>query len=260
MRHYQFDGIDIDWEYPVSGGLGGNTTRPEDRRNYTLLMTELRRQLDELELADGRDYDLTIAAPAGPSVYANLEIAELAAVLDGINLMTYDFHGAWSPLTNFNAPLYASSTDPSADPVTKTDYNVHSAVQAYLAAGVPPSKLVVGVPFYGRGWRGVAANNDGLYQSHQGAAMGTWEAGVFDYYDIAAGYLPSYARYMHPESQVPWLYDAQTGVMISYDDPESLLSKVDYVRDHDLGGVMFWELSGDDAESSLLRALGDGLR
>jgi chitinase len=259
MKRYGFDGIDIDWEYPVGGGLASNTTRPEDKQNYTLLMKELRQHLDVLEAADNRDYLLTIAAPAGPGTYANLEIAELGAVLDWINLMTYDFHGAWSPITNFNAPLYRSSTDPTADPDIRDAFNVDAAVTAYLDAGVPSHKLVIGVPFYGRGWRAVGSGGDGLYQAHGGAAQGTWEAGVFDYGDLVENYLPTHQRFVHPEAKVPWLFEPSTGVMISYDDPESLTIKAEYVVERQLGGVMFWELSGDDDASSLLGALHDAL-
>jgi len=260
MDQYGFDGIDIDWEYPVGGGLASNTYRPEDRHNYTLLMRELRRQLDELGSARGAHYLLTIAAPAGPGTYAHLEIGELAAALDWINLMTYDFHGSWDPITNFNAPLEATTADPSSDPDVRAHFNVASAVEGYLAGGAPADKIVVGVPFYGRGWQGVANVDHGLYQSHTGVPMGTWEAGVFDYSDIAANYVPSYTRYFHEEAKVPWLYDPATGIMISYDDPDSLGRKAAYVRDRGLGGVMFWELSGDDDAGALLGALNAELR
>lgn len=255
MKQYGFDGIDIDWEYPVGGGLASNTTRPEDEQNYTLLMAELRDQLDAAEAADGREYLLTIAAPAGPGIYANLEIAALGQILDWINVMTYDFHGGWANTTNFNAALYASSMDPTPDPVARTSFNVDAAMQAYLAAGVPSHKLVMGVPFYGRGWAGVSGG-DGLFRPASGpASPGTWEAGVFDYHDLAANYIPSSPTYRHPEAEVPWLFDPATGVMISYDDPESLANKAQYVVANELGGVMFWELSGDTSDGALIGAL-----
>lgn len=259
MIEHGFDGIDLDWEYPVGGGLPTNVSRPEDKQNYTLLLAELRSRLDARGAADGRSYLLTIAAPAGPSTIANMPASDMHAHLDWINLMTYDFHGSWSAMTNFHAPLAASSSDPSPDPATRDHLNVQSAVQAYRNAGVPADKLVVGVPFYGRGWASVAPQGNGLYQSFSGAPQGTWEAGVFDYHDLAANYVPTYTRYWHDEARVPWLYNAATGVMISYEDPESIAHKTTYIRNENLGGVMFWELSGDTSGNDLLHAIVDGL-
>jgi len=261
MVKYGFDGVDIDWEYPVSGGLQGNKTRPQDRQNFTLLLAELRKQLDERGKLDKKPYLLTIAAPAGRQTYRNLELEKIHQHLDWINLMTYDFHGSWSTLTNFNAPLYPAKDDPNPDETLRKHSNVDSAVKAYLAAGVPAEKLVVGVPFYGRGWAGVKKENNGLYQkAAANPPKGTWEAGVFDYKDLAANYVGKFKRHWHEEARVPWLYDEARGIMISYDDPESLRLKAEYIARYKLGGAMFWELSADDKESSLLNALVGVLR
>lgn len=262
MLDYGFDGIDIDWEYPVSGGLGTNTTRPEDKENYTLLLRELRDQLDAQTAADGNEYLLTIAAPAGPGIYANYELDAIADILDWINLMAYDFHGTWESTTGLHAALHPAGDDPAPDPVVATQFNVDAAAQAYLSAGVPAEKLVIGTAFYGRGWSGVGATANGLYQSASGAAPGTWEPGNYDYKDIATNLLGSgYARHWHAEALVPWLYSPSAGVMITYDDPESIGHKADYVVSNGLGGAMFWELSGDlpPGPGSLLDALYDGL-
>lgn len=259
MKQWGFDGVDIDWEYPVGGGLPENTYRPEDKQNYTLLLQDFRAALDAQGAADGATYDLTIAAPAGPAIYTNLELAKVGEAVSWINLMTYDFHGGWDPMTNFNAALYPSSTNPSPDPAVKAKMNASAAVEAYLAAGVPAGKLVLGVPFYGRGFAGVADQGHGLYQPFSGLPDGTWEAGMFDYHDLKANYIPKMARYWHDEAHVPWLFDPQTKVMISYDDPESMQKKVDFVNKEGLGGAMLWELSGDTADGELLSVLHAGL-
>ena len=109
--------------------------------------------------------------------------------------MTYDFHGGWSDRTNFNAPLHASSKDPTKDETIRKHFNVDAAVKAYLGLGVPADKIVVGVPFYGRGWGGVKNMDDGLYQPRGPTApKGTWENGVWDYKDLAANYVGKYKR------------------------------------------------------------------
>jgi chitinase len=254
MERYGFDGIDVDWEYPISGGEPSNVTRPEDRANYTLLLRALRRELDARGAASGRRYLLTIAAPAGPAIIENLEVEALPSILDWINVMSYDFHGAWGTRTGFNAPLRAIAGDPNPEPI-RSGFNIDAAVRTYLARGVPPSQLVLGVPFYGRSFQNVDATQNGLFQPHGGAAEGTWERGVVDWKDLRANYLPTWTRHWHAEAQVPWLYDPIRRVMISYDDPESLRIKRDYARGLGLGGVMIWEMSADDAEGSMIAAV-----
>ena len=252
MDQYGFNGIDVDWEYPVGGGEAGNSNRPEDRQNYTLLMGEFREQLDALEAQTGEDYLLTIAAGAGLSHLNNLELPNLVEHLDWINVMSYDYAGAWTSHTGFNSPLYHANGDPLG-----AQTNVHASLSHVLNSGVPSDKIVMGGPFYGRGWQGVPSANNGLFQSHTGVPQGTWEPGNFDYDDLKENYLPTYTRYWHDEAQVPWLYNPATGIMISYDDPESLGIKSQYIVDNNFGGMMFWELSGDDDQSSLLTSIYD---
>jgi chitinase len=242
IRKYGFDGVDIDWEYPGGGGLETNVSRPEDKQNFTTLLTELRRQLDAAGQQDGRRYYLSIAAPAGPDKIANIEPAKIAAVLDWINVMTYDLHGAWEPKTDHQAALYGAPGDP---------LTTAAAMNAYLAGGVSPDKLVVGLPFYGRSWKGVPNINNGYKQSSTGAAQGTWDdTGMLDYWDVEKRLATEptvYRRYWDATAQVPWVYapTSQGGFFISYDDRQSIGAKCDYINAQKFRGAMIWELSGD---------------
>jgi len=247
IQEYEFDGIDIDWEYPVSGGLPTNIYRPEDKENFTLLLAELRVQLDQ-----AGDYLLTIAAPASSIIQENLEIDQIHQYMDWINVMTYDFHGPWGdpqsdPVTNFNTPLFIASDDPLGEPY-HSYFNLSAAIQGYLDAGVPAEKLNPGLAFYGRGYSGVPDVNNGLYQTYWGPAnAGTWENGVFDYWDLEQNYINinGYTAYWHNEAKVPWLYNPNTQTMISYDNPQSIEEKGNYLNSMNLGGAMFWEFSAD---------------
>ena len=242
MTQYGFDGIDIDWEYPVGGGLASNTYRPEDKHNYTLLLQELDRQIQLQEAKDGRDYQLSIAAPAGDDKMVNFEFKEIAKYTDFINVMTYDYHGAWDSTTNHQAALYGQSGDA---------YTIDQTIQGYLNTGVSADELVLGAPLYGRAWKGVGPGSNpalpGLYQPASGAAQGTWEAGNYDYKDLYNKVLtdPNYKEYWDPQAKVPYIYNEKAGIFSTYENTRSLGHKLDYLKSQGLRGMFFWEASGD---------------
>ncbi|MCH9816344.1 MAG: cellulose binding domain-containing protein [Actinomycetia bacterium] len=243
-----FDGIDLDWEYPGSEGLSGNAVRPEDTENYTLLLQEFRKQLDALTAATGDPYELTAAMPAGQSKTAKYEIPEVAEALDFLNIMSYDFRGAWdaSGPTNFHSNLHVDPNGPGVGEVKTA--SVESAVAAWLDGGAPADKIVVGVPFYGRGWSGVApGSGNGLYQSATGAAPGTYEAGFEDYKVLVNR--PG-TTFRDPVTKQMWSYDGN--VFWSFDDPEVIREKMRFINERGLGGAMVWSLDGDTTDGELM--------
>lgn len=244
-----FDGVDVDWEFPVSGGPPGNLARLEDRTNFTRLVAELRRRLTEFSALERRELELTIAVSAVPNKIVNLEAAALASLVDRIHLMAYDYH-AGSSLAGFNAPLFACAGDPNPD------LNVDASVNALIRAGVPPGKVVLGGAFYGRAVADVPQENGGLLQKGTMASEEWGGSDGIDYRDLVVRRPEEkgFRRYWSDEAQVPWLYDAERRIWISYDDPVSIARKTMYARAHGLAGIMIWDLFADDG-SLLLAAL-----
>jgi chitinase len=223
-----FDGIDVDWEYP----------HQPDAANFQALLLELRRQMDAVRPG----LTLSIAVGPSPRMYEGTDMAAISKLVDEIGLMTYDFNGPWSETTGFIAPL---SAVPGYDGGTV----VHS-VNAYVNAGVPASRLLMGVPFYGYGWRLVPEEAEGLLQE------GEPIRGDHPYRYIRT-LAPQSHLYRDPESQTPWLFDGDA--FWTYDDPVSVRCKAAYALENELGGLMIWELGEDNADAELLRAAHQGL-
>ena len=243
LTRYQLDGLDIDWEYPGMAG-SGHPFRAEDKQNFTQLLKELRRRFDLEEKKTHRRLYLTIAAGSSDEFLAHTEMAEVQKFLDTVNLMAYDYYEPGSEATTgHHAPLYTSTKDPE-------HVSADASVQAFEKAGVPAAKLLLGVPFYGHVWGHVSDREHGLYQTG-----GPVPKAYAPYNVIASDMLNhGYARYWDASASAPYLYNAAAQMFVSYDDPESLTAKCEYILHHHLGGIMFWEYSGDPT-GSLLKAI-----
>lgn len=252
VTRYGFDGVDIDWEFPTGGGLAGNVERPEDKENFVLLLQALREQLDVQGEREGKTYLLTIALAAAPNAYKPLDWERIHPLLDWINVMTYDMNG-WKNVTDFNAPLYPSA------PESVGQIAIDTTITDLLAKNIPSDKLVMGLPFYGYTWHGVENKDNGLYQPNAGRGTSASSGDSTLPYRQIVDLVPAYSRFWDEGAKIPWLYNADGQVMISYDDAESIAAKAAYVRDHHLGGLMIWELSLDTPASDLLNAVYHGL-
>lgn len=235
LTAHGLDGVDLDWEYPVSGGAAGVIHRPQDRENFTLLLQALRKALNQQARRDGKSYVLTIAGAVDSGYLKNIEPRAVAETVDHIFLMTYDLHGPWDAYADFNAPLYTPSDGP-----TRYRASVDDGVSAWLDRGAAAEKLVLGIPLYGYIYQDVTGGSSGLYSRFGSAQSVSWDK-------VKSQYLSGsvYQRFRHGEAEVPYLYGNRS--FLSYDDEASAAAKAALARSRGLGGVGFWELSQDSA-------------
>lgn len=245
---WQFDGVDIDWEYPDTD---------IEKTQFTNLITSLRNKLDVLGKQNDIYYQLSAAVTVNHNNMAYINPAVTAPLLDSVNVMAYDIHGAFDAITGHNAPLYANSQDEDQK------LNVSSAMNEYVNTwGVAKNKLTMGVPFYGRGWGNVEPTEivkglPGLFAAGTATVHGAWDdedqyTGTNPFYvlqeKIASG---DYTRYWDSESHVPYLYNAKTKEFLTYDDEASITDKVNYIKDQGIGGAIIWDISGDTSDHTL---------
>jgi chitinase len=247
VRDHQLDGLDVDWEYPGSIG-NGNVFRPQDKQNYTLFLKELRSRFDLEGKKLGRHLVTSIAVGASAEFISNTEMSQVQRYVDSVNLMSYDYYeSSTDATTGHHAPLYTNPADPK-------HVSADASVKLFEQAGVPAHKLILGVPFYGRAWADVGDTNHGLYQPGKQATV--WAT----YHDIASTFLSSgFVRYWDSIASAPYLYNPATHMFVSYEDPESIAAKCQYVLKQDLGGIMFWDYLSDTADHALLNSINRGL-
>lgn len=232
IEKYKIDGIDIDWEYPGISGEEGNVYRNEDKQNFTLMLKELRLQLDNVQKRTKQKKLLTIAAGGFTDFINHTEMDKVQQYLDYVNLMTYDFYNG--RIAGHHTNLYASKT-------VLSNGSADKAFKEYLAAGVPAKKLVMGIAFYSRAFTLKNNATIGLGDSVLTSKFGKGYTFIKDSLINKRGFI----AYRDKEAKAPYLYNATTKEFLTYDDEASVIEKCKYVLKNDMGGVMFWEYSSD---------------
>ena len=286
---YGYDFVDIDWEYPTADrdpdpdGNGvtidkGCKGSEADTKNFTLLMQELRKALDEYSVKDGKYYELSCAMSASPAMMAKIEYDKVLDIVDFANMMTYDLCGAWASYTGHQTALYTNDAyDKTSQP--ECQYSVDTCVQ-YLydtyGDSIDASKIVVGIAPYTRGWAGVQndgrdANNPGLFATAEPnsvkAADGT-TSGTFAYSDIGT-LVNQYGlqEYYDETAEAAYYYSASTGYFFTCDNARSVTAKSNYVKNSTgyknpfnkpLGGLISW-MASLDAASEITKTSHDAL-
>lgn len=256
-----FDGFDIDWEFP---------NQPQDRANFVALLSEFRSQLDAI----GPGHVLSAALPAGEQNFSQIDLYGAARALDFVNLETYDYNGPFNPYTGFVAPLYQTTYDTSAM------LNIDFTVQSYLSAGVPPRKILMGIPFYAYGWAITGTSSPGQNGQYVAAVnpnnpsvgnppnyagtvaiqlnpiLANVAATEPDSY-LITNILPFSQLFRDATTQTPWAFDGLN--FWTYDDAVSINAKMRYVLMHGLLGASIFEVPDQLPDGNLVNAMNKGL-
>lgn len=237
LRRYGGDGLDLDWEYPSIEGHPGHPYGPGDKANFTALVKELRQTL-------GEDYLLSFAAGGFTEfLEKSVDWHAIMPLLNNVNLMSYDLVNGFSKVTGHHTPLYSTPAQKES-----TD----NAVQYLLNLGVPAEKIIIGAAFYSRVWENVDSTNNGLYQS--GVHIpGIRFTEIPQTYTVEAGY-----QYLWDDvAKAPYVYHPEKKQFATFDDTRSMRAKTQYVKQQQLGGIMFWQLPGDHDTQSLVDVIYD---
>jgi len=231
---YNLDGIDIDWEYPANADEGNQ---------LLVLLQELRISLDQLETTLNRDLFITAAVSANGDYMQHMPWQGLTEVLDIIQLMSYDFYGAWDPLLTHHAPLFAPAEG-------NAEWTCDAAVQRLLNDyAVPSDKITMGIPFYGRTQLGSAdielfGTGNGIVDLLHFPA----DEGTPLYYSILE-MSDEFYFFWDADAMAPYGLSPNNFSFLTFDDAESVEHKAEYINQHNLRGAIIWEITGDYVET-----------
>ncbi|XP_013788216.1 probable chitinase 10 [Limulus polyphemus] len=257
LQQHHFDGLDLDWEFPVCWQSSCGSGPTSDRSNFATFVRELREAFDQVQPT----LLLTAAVSASKTIIDNAyDVPSLANNLDFINLMAYDYHGSWEKRTGHVAPLYQKLGDP---------LSANFSLTYWVQKGAPPHKLILGTPFYGRSFTLASSNMNGIgAPSNGGGKAGplTKEIGILAYYEICDKMNNQAWRQVKDPSGGTGPYAYREDQWVGFDDPETLSQKAKLVREQGYGGVMMWTVDFDDFSGiccqkpfPLLRAVHYGL-
>ncbi|MGL4799344.1 MAG: glycosyl hydrolase family 18 protein, partial [Cellulosilyticaceae bacterium] len=270
IRQYGFDGVDIDFEYPSSTSQSGN---PDDfdvseprrstiNKRYNVMMRELREALDKAGKEDGKYYTLSAAVTASSWVLGGVDSNEYATYLDFLSIMSYDYHGGWNQFVENQANIYPDPADTETKgmimPVLGMDWSYK-----YYRGILPPEKILMGIPYYTRGWENVqGGDGTGLHGSSKTPATGKYNLWGDPDPNKADTKIPAGANplwhvlnlmeedqnlnvHWDEVGKVPHVWQPDERVFLSFENEQSIDERLDYIEDKNLGGALIWVMDGD---------------
>ena len=267
IRAYGFDGVDIDFEFPSSTSQSGNPDDfdlSEPRRDtinerYNVFMRVLREKLDAASQQDGEQYLLTAAVSASSWVLGGVASNEYANYLDFLSIMSYDFHGGWNNYVENQANIYGDPADRETAgmmlPVLSLDW-----AYKYYRGVLPPEKIIMGIPYYTRGWENVQGGTNGLHGTSNQPATGkynVWADLDANGQQIPAGVNPLWhvlnlmeqdpnlELHWDEVGQVPYVWQNNEKVFLTFENEQSIDARLQYIEENNMGGALIWVMDGD---------------
>lgn len=243
-----FDGIDINWEFPVSGGDKITRHNENDKDNLSRLLALFRKKLDEVNT----DLLLTAAIPGDASLLDNFNIEQDQNYVNWYNVMTYDYSGSWDRMSNHHMNLFSSSGNKNSNSQNSFDRTIKLLLNKYHVA---KDKIIPGAAFYGKISKVKSLVNNGLNQECAVDSINAGSDKSIQYKNIKDLTACGFNYHWDVESMAPYMFSEYDSSFISFDDPQSIVLKAKYVDSYGLRGLMFWDISGDDSSGSLVESI-----